>query len=196
MQITQNIALDLNRVGVYSCALVEAKQGDNASRFVCVALTVDGVKYTPSGVTAKFRCVKPDGCSCYDPAAINADGTITVELTEQVLAAPGWVDADICLCGDDGDILSTASFKIHVEPAPLGKNVTSTNEFLALMGIKAGGYYTPSVSQPTDDTMRVDFTPSSEDMPVVEGITVTLPAGAGSGAASATYNPETGELII
>ena len=44
-------------------------------------------------------------------------------------------------------------------------------------GYGSGGYYTPSVSQPTEDTMQVDFTPSSEDMPAVEPVTVTLPVG-------------------
>ena len=44
-------------------------------------------------------------------------------------------------------------------------------------GYGSGGYYTPSVSQPTEDTMQMDFTPSSEDMPAVEPVTVTLPVG-------------------
>ena len=44
-------------------------------------------------------------------------------------------------------------------------------------GYGSGGYYTPSVSQPTEDTMQLDFTPSSEDMPTVDPVTVTLPVG-------------------
>lgn len=39
-----------------------------------------------------------------------------------------------------------------------------------------GGYYTPSVTQPTDSTMQVAFSPSQADMPAVEPVTVALPA--------------------
>lgn len=39
-----------------------------------------------------------------------------------------------------------------------------------------GGYYTPSVTQPTDSTMQVAFTPSQAEMPSVEPVTVALPA--------------------
>lgn len=42
---------------------------------------------------------------------------------------------------------------------------------------KDGGYYTPSVTQPDDNTMRVAFTPSDSSMPAVESQNVTLPAG-------------------
>ena len=42
---------------------------------------------------------------------------------------------------------------------------------------ESGGYYTPAVSQPDADTMVVAFTPSKEDMPVMEGVEIVLPAG-------------------
>lgn len=41
----------------------------------------------------------------------------------------------------------------------------------------AGGYYTPEVTQPTADTMQVSFAASEDDMPPVEPVSVTLPAG-------------------
>lgn len=44
-----------------------------------------------------------------------------------------------------------------------------------------GGHYTPVVTQPTDNTMQVSFTPSKADMPPVESVTVNLPVGEGSG---------------
>lgn len=42
---------------------------------------------------------------------------------------------------------------------------------------KDGGYYTPKVTQPSDDTMRIAFEPSDEDMPTVNPTEVKLPAG-------------------
>lgn len=41
----------------------------------------------------------------------------------------------------------------------------------------AGGYYTPEVTQPSDNTMQVSFAASEDDMPPVEPVSVTLPAG-------------------
>lgn len=42
-----------------------------------------------------------------------------------------------------------------------------------------GGYYTPTVTQPDGNTMRVSYTPSDRSMPAVESSDVTLPSGAG-----------------
>lgn len=51
-----------------------------------------------------------------------------------------------------------------------------------------GGYYTPSVTQPTDSTMQVAFTPSQAEMPSVEPVTVELPSSTQS-ATSASSIP-------
>lgn len=40
-----------------------------------------------------------------------------------------------------------------------------------------GGYYTPSVEQTDKNTMKVEYSASSDNMPAVEPVTVTLPAG-------------------
>lgn len=40
-----------------------------------------------------------------------------------------------------------------------------------------GGYYMPEVTQPSDNTMQVSFAASEDDMPPVEPVSVTLPAG-------------------
>ena len=44
-----------------------------------------------------------------------------------------------------------------------------------------GGYYTPSVTQPDANTMRMSFSPSKEGMPAVAETDITLPSG-GSGS--------------
>ena len=46
---------------------------------------------------------------------------------------------------------------------------------------EAGGYYTPAVTQPDENTLRVAFTPSKEDMPAVADTDITLTAGGGGG---------------
>lgn len=46
-----------------------------------------------------------------------------------------------------------------------------------------GGYYTPSVTQPSDTTMQVSFAPSQASMPSVAPVTVELPGDGGSTSA-------------
>ncbi len=132
--ITQNISLEVGIRSSYK--YLYAKQGDDGSRYVCVTILNSGVKVIPEdGSTAFIRALKPDGHSCYNAAVINSDGTITAELTDQMLAVKGIVDVDICLTGANGSVLSTVSFKIDVERAPVGDGVTSSNEFLQLKQI-------------------------------------------------------------
>lgn len=47
-----------------------------------------------------------------------------------------------------------------------------------------GGWYTPAVTQPDENTLRVAFTPSKEDMPAVADTDITLPAGGGGSGSS------------
>ena len=129
--ITQTINLDLSRQSAGLC--LYAKQGDADSRYLRVCLTNQGQTYTPTGVQANFRARKPDGTMVYNPAVINADGSVTVELTEQTLAVAGPVLADVCLCGAEGQVLSSASFMIMVDAQPYGDRVESTNEWQALL---------------------------------------------------------------
>ena len=138
MNITQTITLDLSQVGVFTA--VNAKQGDDKTRFVRAVILDGGMVWqVPEGATAGFRCVKPDGHSCQNPAVINDDGTVTVELTAQVLAVPGTVWADICFVNASGQVLSTASFAIYVAGVPQGQGVPSSNEFLTLVDMVERG---------------------------------------------------------
>ena len=48
---------------------------------------------------------------------------------------------------------------------------------------EAGGYYTPAVTQPDANPMRLSFSPSKEGMPAVAETDITIPSG-GSGSVS------------
>lgn len=133
MNYTQDIVLDVGNCSIYQT--VQAKQGDSGSRFVQIALTRNGMPFTiPAGASARFRCAKPDGNGCDNPATISGN-TITVELTEQALAVPGSVRADVVLTDQDGSVLSSAVFLILVEAAAVGRNVNSSSEMLTFMGL-------------------------------------------------------------
>ena len=54
-----------------------------------------------------------------------------------------------------------------------------TPEQLASLKGDPGGYYTPSVTQPDENTLRMAFTPSKDDMPDVAHTDITLPGGGG-----------------
>ncbi|MBR2048557.1 MAG: BppU family phage baseplate upper protein [Oscillospiraceae bacterium] len=132
MKMEQTITLDLDNAD--HCPEIHAKQGDMATRFLRICMSCGGAPYQiPDGASAHFRCRKPDGSFVLNPAVINADGTVTVELTDQTLAAPGTALADVCLMGQDQAVLSTMSFRIRVELAPMGENVASESETLTLM---------------------------------------------------------------
>ena len=132
MDITQKITLDLDRRSVYTT--ICAKQGDTKSRKVQITLVSGGAVYkAPPGAQAKFRAQKPDGTMVLNPAVVNSDGTVTVDLTRQTIAVPGEVTADVYLTDSTGSVLSSASFVIHVEPAPSGMQTDSENEYLVLV---------------------------------------------------------------
>lgn len=132
---TQSLSLDVAGRNKYK--YLYAKQGDTGSRFVKVTMLANGVQITPeSGATAKIRALKPDGTGVYNPATINKDGTVTAELTSQMLAVKGDVKTDIMLVGKNNEILSTVTFYVQVEEAPAGTVVASSNEFLELVEMR------------------------------------------------------------
>lgn len=110
---------------------VDAKQFDNKARRLIITLLDNGEQFVPEkGTVVMFRALKPDGKSVEYEATINEDGTITVELSEQALAVKGVVKADISLVGSDGSRLSTASFFLQNQEAPIGEDVGSESQIL------------------------------------------------------------------
>lgn len=132
MQNYQNITLDVNNRVEYK--YINAKQGDHNSRFLNITLVENGNKIVPTGRSrATFRCLKPDGKICFNNSIINDDGSITVCLTQQILAVNGTVRADISLI-EGSTVFSSATFFIQVESSPLSeKGALSSDEFLVLI---------------------------------------------------------------
>lgn len=128
MEYTRNIVLDVN--GVSASTVVRAKQGDNSTRFINITLTRDNVRITPEAdATAQFRLEKPDKHAILDSGVINADGTVTVELTNQCTAVTGRAKADICIM-KDGKCLSTATFIVEILASPdIANRALSSDSF-------------------------------------------------------------------
>lgn len=125
MQVTKSIKIDLVEKGVQP--IVYAKQNDRQTRFIAASLFANGQPFSvPDGVVAMFRAGKPDGTACfYDsnetgtPAITIEGNLVTVELAEQVLTAPGNVQAEINFYTAGGEKLTSFSFAIQVEKSVL-----------------------------------------------------------------------------
>lgn len=139
MQVTKSIKIDLVEKGVQP--IVYAKQNDSQTRFIAASLFANGQPFSvPDGVVAMFRAGKPDGTSCfYDsnetgtPAITIEGNLVTVELAEQVLTAPGNVQAEINLYTAGGEKLTSFSFAIQVEKSVLtDQEIVSSNYYNVL----------------------------------------------------------------
>ena len=132
MEYINNLNLDISGSESYAC--VTAKQYDKHSRYVKITLYDNNTKYDFSNdVKAKLRARKPDGKSVLNDLIVNDDKSITAELTEQLLAVPGKVKAEISLYQVDGAVLTSCTFIINVVPNAYNpKQIESTHEFNAL----------------------------------------------------------------
>ena len=131
MKYIKEITVDL--AGEMFFEYITAVQGDTNSRFVKVTLLSNAQPYNvPSDATAVIRCKKPDGTNIFNDATINEDGTITAELTEQMLAAVGNCKCEISLYGADESSLTSVPFIVKVTSAAVNPNITSTDEYTAL----------------------------------------------------------------
>lgn len=144
MNYIHEITLDLNLTG--DAPVIHVKQGDASARFILATLEKDGETFIPdSDVGIVFRCEKPDGFGVLEDSTAkdselnrflvvdNRDGTVTVELIEQVSTCPGRCRCDLCFYKDD-KILSSIPFGIHVFPSPNTTHLAvSSNDFRTLI---------------------------------------------------------------
>ena len=114
--------------------LVSAKQGDKATRFIVAKLLNNGEPYTiPTGSRVVINITKPDGKHVYNTCTYSGSD-VTVELTNQALAASGTAYCDIEIrTSDDSQIITSASFTMEIEKSQRSENaILSSNEFTDL----------------------------------------------------------------
>ena len=149
--MTKHISLDFYTTNIVN---IYAKQADANSRFVNVTCTDHGkkVEMRKSDMSAFIRVKKNDNTVVYNDAVINDDGTITFELTQQMLAVTGRQTADITILHNpnvtlqeftslksiddltDIAVISVMSFNLIVAESAVDNNeITSSNEFDALI---------------------------------------------------------------
>ena len=131
-KLTTNINLEMS--GDTKRYLVSAKQGDKATRFIIARLLNNGEPYTiPTGARAVINIAKPDGKHVYNTCSYSGSD-VTVELTNQALAASGTAYCDIEIrTSDDSQVITSASFPMEVEPSQRNDNaILSANAFTEL----------------------------------------------------------------
>lgn len=131
-KLTTNINLEMS--GDTKRYLVSAKQGDKATRFIIARLLNNGEPYTiPTGARAVINIAKPDGKHVYNTCTFSGSD-VTVELTNQALAASGTAYCDIEIrTSDDSQVITSASFTMEIEPSQRNDNaILSANEFTEL----------------------------------------------------------------
>lgn len=114
--------------------LVSVKQGDKATRFIIAKLLNNGEAYTiPTGSRVVINIAKPDGKHVYNTCTYSGSD-VTVELTNQALAASGTAYCDIEIrTSDDSQVITSASFTMEIEPSQRNDNaILSANEFTEL----------------------------------------------------------------
>lgn len=146
MEYTRKVRLDVNACG--SPQIVRVKQGDASARFLNITIVRDGKQIIPdSDYLIMFRCEKSDGHAVvYDNnyldselnrylIVLESDGTITVELTEQVMVAAGRAKVDICFIKEE-KILSTIPLVLEViKPPDVTDQMVSTDDFRTLKNL-------------------------------------------------------------
>lgn len=131
-KLTTNINLEMS--GDTKRYLVSAKQGDKATRYIVAKLLNNGEPYTiPIGARAIINIEKPDGKHVYNTCSYSGS-EVTVELTNQALAASGTAYCDIEIrTSDNSQIITSASFTMEIERSQRDeKAILSANEFTEL----------------------------------------------------------------
>lgn len=111
---------------------------DTNRRFL-ISLTNGGKPYTiTNGCRAAFTGVKADGKILYNDCVILDNTVIQYDFTEQTTSAPGRIDCQIKLYGEDGAILAAPRFTMVVYRAVVDiESEMSTNEKAAIESIIA-----------------------------------------------------------
>lgn len=131
-QLTTYINIEMS--GETKKYAISAKQGDKATRFIVAKLLNNGEPYQiPSGTQVVVNIKKPDGKHVYNECEYK-DADVTIELTNQALAAAGTGICDIEIrSNDSSQVVSSASFEIEIEKSMRSEDaIESSNEFTTL----------------------------------------------------------------
>ena len=131
--IIKPIKFDLSKFRLYE--KLKAKQGDTESRFLLFQLLDGSLPFNLENRSVRAYMIKPDGKEVFNDLIINdrVKGYCTLELTNQVLAAPGVVKIELMVT-EGTKKLTSSVFELEVDKSINSeKSIVSTNEFTALL---------------------------------------------------------------
>ena len=131
--IIKPIKFDLSKFRLYE--KLKAKQGDTESRFLLFQLLDGSLPFNLENRSVRAYMIKPDGKEVFNDLIINdrVKGYCTLELTNQVLAAPGIVKLELMVT-EGTKKLTSSVFELEVDKSINSeKSIVSTNEFGALL---------------------------------------------------------------
>ena len=112
-------------------------QYDKNSTNIIVTCMDNGVikKIDHQSVNAYLKWKKPDGNDVLNDEIVNEDGTITIECSQQMLAADGRISAELCLVdATTQEALHTMPFFVVNKKSVINdEEITSTSEYGALV---------------------------------------------------------------
>lgn len=132
MKLITDITLELT--GETKRYEVVAKQGDKATRFVRITLKNNGQDFEiPAGMKVIANIQKPDRKCCYNTCSYSGN-TVTLELTNKILAAAGTAKCDIEIRDENDElVLSSQTFTIEIEKSMRNEGaILTSNEFTQL----------------------------------------------------------------
>lgn len=137
MVITREISVDVAKRNVFSA--IVAKQFDTNSRFLKVTLTNLGEKIiVPLSAVVTINAEREDGNSAAFLGSANDDGTVTVPLTQWMLALDGEVKCDVSIVDLEERKLTSTLFILAVEEATYsGDDITEDENYDLLIALLA-----------------------------------------------------------
>jgi hypothetical protein len=130
--ITKHIILD---VSTNKHVVVLVKQYDINVREIIARITDNGKPYPISPtVKPRIKCKKDDGTIVFNDCTVLGDGTIKIDITDQMTVCAGTHECEVALFeGNSDKVLHTMDFILNVKSAVFSDDeITSSNEFLAL----------------------------------------------------------------
>lgn len=138
LESIKQITVDLSKSDVYNDNIT-AMQGDNGTRYVYVTVLNNGQTVDLTDTYPVLRGTKSDGKTIFNQCEI-VDGKIVVELTQNILAAPGIGRFEIALYDlfpvegePNGKIIAAFPFNINVIKSSFDAvNIVSSDEYTVL----------------------------------------------------------------
>lgn len=130
--ITRHIILD---VSVNKHIVVLVKQYDIEVHEIIVKITDNGKPYKINNtIVPRIKCNKSDDKKIINDCDVLTDGTVKINITEQMTACAGMCDCELLLVDASANkVLHTMNFILNVKKSVFSdKEIASTDEFIAL----------------------------------------------------------------